>query len=803
MGAKNSKTPTDEQTSDSGLSKPAEKSSERASSRASELSNQRSPAPRAGVVPGATTRVEELTRSPAAEGEENVPTAMEGSEASSLGSYNMAESIGVAKCLDLLLFAPDELKVFGEALSLIAGNADNESDFPLEEDLWELAKEKLAAVITPTMRLIHCKTTMVQVIKKFVDRKTRAVVNKAEILPFVRTSLLHQVTELLTLAGEVTPETDGGKFAPKDYWVWSTVASTMNVPEISTFPVFPLAQERTAICKVLEEADPLKYSACAKGICRDMHVLTNLPAYLEYEESLPFEKARFAKTTSEQAKKALRGQLARRVLLNAIPERTALSLVPGGFDSVDKIMMNAEKTCEIYCAQPLIIPVFKEQKKKGGKAEPKTAPAEKKEKAAPAKKEQTAAPAKKEAAPAAAPAPNKKAAASPKDTGAPAAKKPKCDGPAGCPPKDGELQKLRTDELGSALYYRYVLSHQNEEGGSTTADSGEDSLTPEIPCKKFDIVWSGRGIPQGQTEYSFRAKSLSGPCQQEVVDKASFGRVWAAVDGNVPQGHTTYSFFHGTGTSSSSSSAAPAPATSVKAAVKEQPKAPAPAAAPKNAGKGGQKAAEQPAKAAPAKAKAPAAAAAPAGEGDVGEAVSALQKLDLRVGQIVQVDRIPNSEALYKLQVDMGEGITRQICSGIVKFYPDGEKDLLNRKVITYFNIKPAKLAGEASEGMILAGAIDNKGPNEQCELLQLENPDACAVGTKITLKGCLEEVGAEAATTSLKNISKQWAKAQPLFSIDNSSKAFFAGKHQWVVKGKDGGEVAVLVPSLKNAGIF
>ena len=93
----------------------------------------------------------------------------------------------------MLLFAPDEIRVVGEALSIIAGNGDNEAEYPLEEDLWELAKEKLATMITPSMRIINCRSTMVDIIKKHVDRSKRTVKNKNEILGELRKEVLKQV----------------------------------------------------------------------------------------------------------------------------------------------------------------------------------------------------------------------------------------------------------------------------------------------------------------------------------------------------------------------------------------------------------------------------------------------------------------------------------------------------------------------------------------------------------------------------------------------------------------------------------
>lgn len=81
-------------------------------------------------------------------------------------------------------------------------------------------------------------------------------------------------------------------------------------------------------------------------------------------------------------------------------------------------------------------------------------------------------------------------------------------------------------------------------------------------------------------------------------------------------------------------------------------------------------------------------------------------KVDLRVAEVIQVDRIKKADKLLKLQLDLGYE-TRQVVSGIAEFYEPEE--LVGRKVICVVNLKPVKLRGELSEGMILAGEKDGK----------------------------------------------------------------------------------------------
>ena len=79
-------------------------------------------------------------------------------------------------------------------------------------------------------------------------------------------------------------------------------------------------------------------------------------------------------------------------------------------------------------------------------------------------------------------------------------------------------------------------------------------------------------------------------------------------------------------------------------------------------------------------------------------------KVQLRVGQIVAAERLEKSEKLVKLKVDLGEERgPRQILAGIAKHY--APESLLGRKIVVVANLKPAKLMGEISEGMLLAAS--------------------------------------------------------------------------------------------------
>jgi methionyl-tRNA synthetase len=81
-------------------------------------------------------------------------------------------------------------------------------------------------------------------------------------------------------------------------------------------------------------------------------------------------------------------------------------------------------------------------------------------------------------------------------------------------------------------------------------------------------------------------------------------------------------------------------------------------------------------------------------------------KVDLRTGKILEAEKVKKSKKLIQLKVDIGNE-TRQVLAGIAEAYePD---QLIGRTIVLVANLKPAKLMGIESEGMILAGSADGK----------------------------------------------------------------------------------------------
>ena len=82
-------------------------------------------------------------------------------------------------------------------------------------------------------------------------------------------------------------------------------------------------------------------------------------------------------------------------------------------------------------------------------------------------------------------------------------------------------------------------------------------------------------------------------------------------------------------------------------------------------------------------------------------------KLDLRVGTVIECVEKEGSEKLLRLTVDFGDEGTRNILSGIKQWYKPA--DLKGKQFVFVFNLAPRKMMGEESEGMILAA--DGKKP--------------------------------------------------------------------------------------------
>jgi len=83
------------------------------------------------------------------------------------------------------------------------------------------------------------------------------------------------------------------------------------------------------------------------------------------------------------------------------------------------------------------------------------------------------------------------------------------------------------------------------------------------------------------------------------------------------------------------------------------------------------------------------------------------KRLDMRIGTVVDVERIPRTERLYKIIVDLGDLGKRQTVSSLVGYY--APEELLSKRIVFLTNLKATKFAGEPSEGMLMAAEKEDK----------------------------------------------------------------------------------------------
>ena len=93
-------------------------------------------------------------------------------------------------------------------------------------------------------------------------------------------------------------------------------------------------------------------------------------------------------------------------------------------------------------------------------------------------------------------------------------------------------------------------------------------------------------------------------------------------------------------------------------------------------------------------------------------------KVEMRVAEITKCEEIPKSKKLYKLEVNLGFE-TRTVCSGIKAFF--APEELVGKRIILVTNLKPVKLCGVESNGMILCASVKKDGKSEQLTLLKPE----------------------------------------------------------------------------------
>ncbi|WP_440971435.1 methionine--tRNA ligase [Pediococcus pentosaceus] len=88
--------------------------------------------------------------------------------------------------------------------------------------------------------------------------------------------------------------------------------------------------------------------------------------------------------------------------------------------------------------------------------------------------------------------------------------------------------------------------------------------------------------------------------------------------------------------------------------------------------------------------------------------IEAFDKVELRVAEVLEAGPVKGADKLLKFKLDAGDGEPRQILSGIAQSYPDPSV-LVGKKVVIVANLKPRKMRGEMSQGMILSTEHDDQ----------------------------------------------------------------------------------------------
>jgi len=149
-------------------------------------------------------------------------------------------------------------------------------------------------------------------------------------------------------------------------------------------------------------------------------------------------------------------------------------------------------------------------------------------------------------------------------------------------------------------------------------------------------------------------------------------------------------------------------------------------------------------------------------------------RLSMCVGRIVNVEKHPDADSLYKETIDLGEEVPRTVVSGLVKFVPIEE--MQGRFVVVLKNLKPANMRGVRSEAMVICASNDD---HTKVELLQ--PPEGSVPGDVITVEG--EECDHD-DVINLSDKANIFKKLQENLSTNDNRVAVFKGKELRSAKG-------------------
>ncbi|CAG9538556.1 unnamed protein product [Cercopithifilaria johnstoni] len=158
-------------------------------------------------------------------------------------------------------------------------------------------------------------------------------------------------------------------------------------------------------------------------------------------------------------------------------------------------------------------------------------------------------------------------------------------------------------------------------------------------------------------------------------------------------------------------------------------------------------------------------------------------RLDLRVGRILKAENHPNADSLYVEQMDVGEDKPRTVISGLVRHIPI--EQMQNRLVICVCNLKPAKMRGIESQGMVLCASTP-----EKVELIEFD--ENCIPGQPVTCEGYKRR-----PDPILNPKKKIWEGVAPDLKVNCEGQVVYKGQPLLV-----DGVSPLLAPSLRNVPV-
>ena len=181
------------------------------------------------------------------------------------------------------------------------------------------------------------------------------------------------------------------------------------------------------------------------------------------------------------------------------------------------------------------------------------------------------------------------------------------------------------------------------------------------------------------------------------------------------------------------------------------------------------------------------------GQGQGQDAIEDIRRLELRVGVVLSAEKHPDADSLYVEQVDCGDAAgPRTIISGLVKYMT--AEEIVGRRVVVLCNLKPSKMRGILSEGMLLAASAPSEDGEEKVELLTA--PEGAAVGELVTVQGFLPPQPDEQLKS--KSALEVWKRVATELKTNENLEATFSDPSFRLMTSAG----VCTVQSLKNASI-